>query len=162
MNYLDYLVNAMTGGQPTQQELMARQMAKQGLLGDPNSVVRESEMPNYSTGNVLRESEMKRYDPNSVLRESEMRMTPQMAGRQLPPAVQMPQYTTPPGQMKPVPMPQLERQPGALPPSRMPVVPSNQMSPYMQNLTNPGMTMQQNYIDPRLIEEMYYRGLLSR
>jgi hypothetical protein len=162
MNFLDYLTNAMTGGQPTQQELMARQMAKQGLLGDPNSVVRESEMPNYSTGNVLRESEMKRYDPNSVLRESEMRMTPQMAGRQLPPAVQMPQYTTPAGQMKPVPMPQLERQPGALPPSRMPVVPSNQMSPYMQNLTNPGMTMQQNYIDPRLIEEMYYRGLLSR
>jgi hypothetical protein len=134
MNILDYLVNAMTGGQPTQQELMARQMAKQGLLGDPNS----------------------------VLRESEMRMTPQMAGRQLPPAVQMPQYTTPAGQMKPVPMPQLERQPGALPPSRMPVVPSNQMSPYMQNLTNPGMTMQQNYIDPRLIEEMYYRGLLSQ
>jgi hypothetical protein len=134
MNYLDYLVNAMTGGQPTQQELMARKMAQQGLLGDPNS----------------------------VLRESEMRMTPQMAGRQLPPAVQMPQYTTPAGQMQPVPMPQLERQPGALPPSRMPVVPSSQMSPYMQNLTNPGMTMQQNYIDPRLIEEMYYRGLLSQ
>ena len=134
MNILDYLVNAMTGGQPTEQELMARQMAKQGLLGDPNS----------------------------VLRESEMRMTPQMAGRQLPPAVQMPQYTTPAGQMKPVPMPQLERQPGALPPSRMPVVPSSQMSPYMQNLTNPGMTMQQNYIDPRIIEQMYYRGLLSR
>ena len=32
MNFLDYLVNAMTGGQPTEQELMARQMAKQGLL----------------------------------------------------------------------------------------------------------------------------------
>jgi len=130
MNFLDYLVNAMTGGQPTQQELMARQMAKQGLLGDPNSVVRESEMPNYSTGNVLRESElynntgrnvlreseMKKYDPNSVLRESEMRMMQQPA----------------------------------------------QMSPYMQNLINPGMTMQQNYIDPRLIEQMYYKGLLSR
>jgi hypothetical protein len=130
MNFLDYLVNAMTGGQPTQQELMARQMAKQGLLGDPNSVVRESEMPNYSTGNVLRESElynntgrnvlreseMKRYDPNSVLRESEMRMMQQPA----------------------------------------------QMSPYMQNLINPGKTMQQNYIDPRLIEQMYYKGLLSR
>jgi hypothetical protein len=130
MNFLDYLVNAMTGGQPTQQELMARQMAKQGLLGDPNSVVRESEMPNYSTGNVLRESElynntgrnvlreseMKKYDPNSVLRESEMRMMQQPA----------------------------------------------QMSPYMQNLINPGMTMQQNYVDPRLIEQMYYRGLLSR
>jgi hypothetical protein len=130
MNFLDYLVNAMTGGQPTQQELMARQMAKQGLLGDPNSVVRESEMPNYSTGNVLRESElynntgrnvlreseMKKYDPNSVLRESEMRMMQQPA----------------------------------------------QMSPYMQNLINPGMTMQQNYVDPRLIEQMYYKGLLSR
>jgi hypothetical protein len=134
MNILDYLVNAMTGGQPTQQELMARQMAKQGLLGDPNS----------------------------VLRESEMRMTPQMAGRQLPPAVQMPQYTTPAGQMKPAPMPQIELQPGTLPPSRMPSLSPSQMSPYMQNLTNPGMTMQQNYIDPRLIEQMYYRGLLSQ
>jgi hypothetical protein len=134
MNFLDYLVNAMTGGQPTQQELMARQMAKQGLLGDPNS----------------------------VLRESEMRMTPQMAGRQLPPAVQMPQYTNPAGQMKPAPMPQIELQPGTLPPSRMPSLSPSQMSPYMQNLTNPGMTMQQNYIDPRLIEQMYYRGLLSR
>ena len=127
MNFLDYLVNAMTGGQPTQQELMARQMAKQGLLGDPNSVVRESEIPNYSTGNVLRESEMKKYDPNSVLRESEMRMTPQM----------MQQY---------------------MPSTQQPA----QMSPYMQNLINPGKTMQQNYIDPRLIEQMYYRGLLSR
>ena len=134
MNYLDYLVNAMTGGQPTQQELMARQMAKQGLLGDPNS----------------------------VLRESEMRMTPQMAGRQLPPAVQMPQYTNPAGQMKPAPMPQIELQPGTLPPSRMPSLSPSQMSPYMQNLTNPGMTMQQNYIDPRIIEQMYYRGLLSQ
>jgi hypothetical protein len=37
-----------------------------------------------------------------------------------------------------------------------------QMSPYMQNLINPGKTMQQNYIDPRLMEQMYYRGLLSR
>jgi hypothetical protein len=25
-----------------------------------------------------------------------------------------------------------------------------------------GKTMQQNYIDPRLMEQMYYRGLLSR
>ena len=31
MNFLDYLVNAMTGGQPTQQELMARKMAKQTI-----------------------------------------------------------------------------------------------------------------------------------
>jgi hypothetical protein len=37
-----------------------------------------------------------------------------------------------------------------------------QMSPYMQNLINPGKTMQQNYIDPRLMEQMYYRGLLSK
>jgi hypothetical protein len=37
-----------------------------------------------------------------------------------------------------------------------------QMSPYMQNLINPGKTMQQNYVDPRLIEQMYYKGLLSR
>lgn len=37
-----------------------------------------------------------------------------------------------------------------------------QMSPYMQGLTNPGMTMQQNYVDPRIIEMMYYRGLLSK
>ena len=127
MKFLDYLVNAMTGGQPTQQELMARQMAKQGLLGDPNSVVRESEMPNYLTGNVLRESEMKKYDPNSVLRESEMRMTPQMMQKYMPSTQQ-----------------------------------SAQMSPYMQNLINPGKTMQQNYVDPRLIEQMYYKGLLSR
>ena len=39
---------------------------------------------------------------------------------------------------------------------------SPQASPYMQGLTNPGMTIQQNYIDPRLIEQMYYKGLLSR
>jgi hypothetical protein len=39
---------------------------------------------------------------------------------------------------------------------------ANQMSPYMQNLTEPGKTMQQNYIDPAIIEQMYYRGLLSR
>jgi len=117
MNFLDYLVNAMTGGQPTQQELMARQMAQQGLL-------------NQDMG-------------------------------QLPP-VQMPEYSSPQGQMKPVPMPQLGRQPGTLPPVQMPSIPSSQMSPYMQNLTNPGMTMQQNYIDPRIIEQMYYRGLLSQ
>ena len=80
MNFLDYLVNAMTGGQPTQQELMMRKMAQQGLLSQ------QSPMP------------------------------------------------------QPIPM----------------------QSPYMQGLTNPGMTMQQNYIDPRLIEQMYYRGLLSK
>ena len=32
MNFLDYLVNAMTGGQPSAQELEMRKMAQQGLL----------------------------------------------------------------------------------------------------------------------------------
>ena len=82
MNFLDYLVNAMTGGQPSAQELEMRKMAQQGLLS----------------------------------------------------------------QQAPQPMSQT-----------MPM-----QSPYMQGLTNPGMTMQQNYIDPRLIEQMYYRGLLSK
>jgi len=113
---------------------------------------------------------------------------PQMAGQamgQMPP-VQMPQYNMPSGQLPPAQMPQLGRQPGALPPVQMPSFPSipqgmtpndanammntmrqaapapSQMSPYMQNLTNPGQTMQQNYIDPAIIEQMYYRGLLSR
>jgi hypothetical protein len=109
---------------------------------------------------------------------------PQMAGQamgQLPP-VQMPQYNMPSGQMPPAQMPQLGRQPGALPPVQMPSFPSipqgmtpddmnamrqaapqaRQMPQYMQNLTNPGQTMQQNYIDPAIIEQLYYRGLLSR
>ena len=124
--------------------------------------------------------------PSSQEMNSFGQSLPQMAGRQLPsvlmpqlPPVQMPQYNMPSGQMPPAPMPQLELQPGTLPPVRMPSIPrgmtpedmnamrqaappSSQMSPYMQNLTNPGMTMQQNYIDPSLIEQMYYRGLLSR
>jgi hypothetical protein len=109
---------------------------------------------------------------------------PQMAGQamgQMPP-VQMPQYNMPSGQLPSVQMPQLGRQPGALPPVQMPSFPSipqgmtpddmnalrqaapapSQMSPYMQNLTNPGQTMQQNYIDPAIMEQLYYRGLLSR
>jgi hypothetical protein len=120
----------------------------------------------------------------NVLRQT----LPQLAGQamgQLPP-VQMPQYNMPSGQMPPAQMPQLGRQPGALPPVQMPSFPSipqgmtpddvnammstmrqaapqaRQMPQYMQNLTNPGMTMQQNYVDPRLIEQMYYKGLLSR
>ena len=117
MNFLDYLVDAMTGGQPTQQELMARQMAQQGLLNQDMSAL---------------------------------------------PPVKMPEYAPPSGQMPSVQMPQVGRQPGTLPPVQMPSIPSNQMSPYMQNLTNPGMTMQQNYVDPRIIEQMYYKGLLSR
>jgi hypothetical protein len=133
MNFLDYLVNAMTGGQPTQQELMMRKMAQQGLLGDPNSVVRESEMKRYDPNSVLRESEIKMYDPNSVVRESEMRITPQI----------MQQY---------------------IPTSNMKYDPNSVLreSEIRQNFMNPGRTMQQNYIDPRLIEQMYYRGLLSK
>ena len=105
---------------------------------------------------------------------------PQVAGATMLPPAQMPQYVPPTGQMPPVPMPQLGRQPG-LPPAQMPTIPQgmtpddmnammrampntapSQMSPYMQNLTNPGATMQQNYIDPAIIEQMYYRGLLSQ
>jgi hypothetical protein len=83
---------------------------------------------------------------------------PQLAGQamgQMPPA-QMPQYMPPtiPQGMTPNDMNAMRQaapQPGA-----------SQVSPYMQNLTNPGQTMQQNYIDPAIIEQMYYRGLLSR
>ena len=96
MNYLDYLVNAMTGGQPTQQELMARKMA---------------------------EEDAKKQAIQGLLSQQAQ---PQMM--QSMPSMQQPA----------------------------------QMSPYMQGLTNPGMTMQQNYVDPRLMEQMYYRGLLSR
>ena len=121
----------------------------------------------------------------NVLRQGLPQMAGQAMGQMLPgqmPPVQMPQYNMPSGQLPPVQMPQFQRQPGALPPVQMPSFPSipqgitpedmnalrqaapqaGQMSPYMQNLTNPGMTMQQNYIDPSLIEQMYYRGLLSR
>ena len=143
MNFLDYLTNAMTGGQPTQQELMARQMAQQGLLAQ--------------TGASLTPEELKMLQMQQLRNVTGAAVSP----RELPP-VQMPQYNMPSGQMKPVPMPQLGRQPGTLPPVQMPSIPSSQMSPYMQNLINPGTTMQQNYVDPRLIEQMYYKGLLSR
>ena len=85
MNFLDYLVNAMTGGQPTQQELMVRKMA---------------------------EEEAKKQALQGLLSQQAQ---PQM--------------------MQPMPSMQ---QPA-------------QMSPYMQNLINPSKTMQQNYIDPRLM-----------
>jgi len=84
---------------------------------------------------------------------------PQLAGQAMTPPGQMQQYMPPtiPQGMTPDDanammraMPQLNMQKPA------------QMSPYMQNLMNPGMTMQQNYMDPALIEQMYYRGLLSR
>ena len=86
MNFLDYLTNAMTGGQPTEQELMMRKMA---------------------------EEEAKKKAIQGLLSQQ----TPQQT-----------QY----------------------------------QSPYMQGLTNPGQVMQQNYVDPRLIEQMYYKGLLSK
>ncbi len=117
----------------------------------------------------------------NTLRQAVPQALPQLAGQAMLPPAQMPQYVPPTGQMPPVPMPQLGRQPGTLPPAQMPTIPQgmtpddmnammrampktapSQMSPYMQNLTNPGMTMQQNYIDPAIIEQMYYRGLLSR
>lgn len=112
---------------------------------------------------------------------------PQMAGQAMLPPAQMPQYVPPTGQLPPAPMRDYALRPkefGALPPVPMPTIPQGmtpddmnalrqampqlnmqkpaQMSPYMQNLTNPGATMQQNYIDPSIIEQMYYRGLLSR
>ena len=78
------------------------------------------------------------------------------AGTALMPPAQLPQYVPPtiPQGMTPADMNAMRQaapQPGA-----------SQMSPYMQGLTNPGQTMQQNYIDPAIIEQMYYRGLLSR
>jgi hypothetical protein len=128
MNFLDYLVNAMTAGQPSAQELEMRKMAQQGLLGNPSSVIRESEMPKYSTGNVLRESEMYNDPGRNVLRESEIRMTPEMIRNMTPPIS-----------------------------GKGPMA-----DQYRQNLFNPSRTMQQNYIDPRLIELMYYKGLLNQ
>jgi hypothetical protein len=66
-----------------------------------------------------------------------------MAGQAMLPPAQMPQYMPPtiPQGMTPADMNAMRQaapQPGA-----------SQMSPYMQNLINPGKTMQQNYIDPR-------------
>jgi hypothetical protein len=121
MNFLDYLVNAMTGGQPTEQELMARQMAQQGLLGQ-------------QTGASLSPEEFMKLQAQKLISQTGAAVTPR----------------------------ELQRTTNAINPVTMPYNPSKQMSPYMQNLTNPGMTMQQNYIDPRIIEQMYYRGLLSR
>ena len=87
---------------------------------------------------------------------------PQMAGQamgQLAPA-QMPQYvppTIPQGMTPDDANAMMNTMRQAAPPQG-----TSQMSPYMQNLTNPGQTMQQNYIDPAIIEQLYYRGLLSR
>ena len=107
---------------------------------------------------------------------------PQVAGQAMLPPVQMPQYSMPSGQMPPVPMPQLGRQPGTLPPAQMPSIPSSQsMTPAEMEMLrratpgyqapapsfkdiffNPGRVMQQNYVDPSIVEQMYYRGLLSQ
>jgi hypothetical protein len=85
---------------------------------------------------------------------------PQLAGQamgQLPPA-QMPQYMPPT-----IPQGMTPNDANAMMNTMRQAAPApSQMSPYMQNLTNPGQTMQQNYIDPAIIEQMYYRGLLSR
>ena len=112
---------------------------------------------------------------------------PQLAGQavgQLPPA-QMPQYVPPAGQLPPAPMRDYALRPkefGALPPAQMPTIPSSQsMTPAEMEMLrratpgyqapapsfkdiffNPGRVMQQNYVDPAIIEQMYYRGLLSR
>lgn len=103
MNFLDYLVNAMTGGQPSAQELEMRKMAQQGILSQAPGVLGE-------------------------VQGTPMRMTPEMLRTMTPPIS-----------------------------GKGPMA-----DQYRQNLFNPGMTMQQNYIDPRLIEMMYYRGLLSK
>jgi hypothetical protein len=90
----------------------------------------------------------------NVLRQA----LPQLAGQamgQLPPT-QMPQYMPPT-----IPQGMTPDDANAMMNTMRQAAPS-QMSPYMQNLTNPGQTMQQNYIDPAIIEQMYYRGLLSR
>jgi hypothetical protein len=116
MNILDYLTNAMTGGQPTQQELMARQMAQQGLLGTNTSLMTPEEFK------TLQMAQPKNtMSPLTTSREAQYLQNP----------INPNQMTATEGQ-------------------------------YMQNLINPGKTMQQNYMDPRLIEQMYYRGLLSQ
>ena len=111
MNILDYLTNAMTGGQPTQQELMVRKMAE------------EEAKKQALQGLLSQQAELMPARPSV--------MTPEMLRNMTPPIA-----------------PPMSNQ--------------GQMSPYMQNLINPGKTMQQNYMDPRLMEQMYYRGLLSR
>jgi hypothetical protein len=92
----------------------------------------------------------------NVLRQA----LPQLAGQamgQLPPA-QMPQYMPPT-----IPQGMTPNDANAMMNTMRQAAPApSQVSPYMQNLTNPGQTMQQNYIDPAIIEQMYYRGLLSR
>ena len=110
---------------------------------------------------------------------------PQVAGATMLPPAQMPQYAAPAGQLPPAPMRDYALRPkefGALPPAQMPTIPSSQsMTPAEMEMLrratpgyqapapsfkdiffNPGRVMQQNYVDPAIIEQMYYRGLLSQ
>ena len=127
MNILDYLTNAMTGGQPTQQELMARQMAQQGLLRQQTGAAVTPEELKMLQMQQLRNVTGAAVSPRE-LQGTPMRMTPEMIRNMTPPIS-----------------------------GKGPMA-----DQYRQNLFNPGMTMQQNYIDPRIIEQMYYRGLLSQ
>jgi len=124
MNFLDYLVNAMTGAAPSQQELMMRDMATKGLL-------QQSSMG---------------------LTPEELKLLRQQSGA-----------ATTPTEIQAIQNERLRRQSGAaISPSELQMLNNSGQSQYMQNLVNPGMTMRQNYVDPRLIEQMYYRGLLSK
>ena len=100
MNFFNYLTNAMTGGQPTQQETEYAKMAQE----------------------YAKKLELQKFLEQQMQQQALQQYMPAPQGMQATP----------------------------------------QASPYMQGLTNPGMTMKQNYVDPRLIEHMYYKGLLSR
>jgi hypothetical protein len=127
MNFLDYITNAMSGGQPTQQELMARQMAQQGLLGQ-------------QTGASLSPEEFMKLQAQKLISQTGAAISPrELQGTSIRMTPEMIRNMTPPISGK-----------------------GPMADQYRQNLFNPGMTMQQNYMDPRLIEQMYYRGLLSR
>jgi len=157
MNFLDYVTNAMTGAAPSQQELMMRDMAAKGLLQQSNMGLTPDELKllRQKSGAAATPSEIQAIQNERLRRESGAAVSPSELQRT---PVQMPEYVSPKGQIPSVQMPQVRRQSGTLPPVQMPSISSG----YMQNLINPGMTMQQNYIDPRLIEMMYYRGLLNQ
>jgi len=121
----------------------------------------------------------------NTLKQAVPQALPQLSGQGMLPPAQMPQYVPPTGQLPPAPMRDYALRPkefGALPPAQMPSIPSSQgMTPaememlrratpgyqapapsFKDILFNPGQVMQQNYVDPAIIEQMYYRGLLSR
>lgn len=121
----------------------------------------------------------------NTLRQAVPQALPQLAGQAMLPPAQMPQYVPPTGQMPSPPVRDYALRPkeyGALPPAQMPSIPSSQsMTPAEMEMLrratpgyqapapsfkdiffNPGQVMQQNYVDPAIIEQMYYRGLLSR